>query len=384
MNPVLAKVLKKGAQEAVKKAIKYIKDDQKRSYALEEPVEFLLEDADERGFMGSFPGFTTADGTLEYIPVDADHCIIKCNPFPASKRLWNGPDIIGDHDYAAMAASLVHDLWWVHADEIAAAWGVDRQTVLHIGNIVLHEVWGYFDPRSFLRRCGYAACEFARPWYHRLKRLLGLAPAMVALALSAGCQFSPDEHWRVLEVSGTNAILRAMQSSTAAAGAKPGDGGACIPTGMAAAGDFPTSAQANGGQKGESADAVDFAALSWDYGGFRGGNATLVAGCEIGSLKISSSGMSYKWQKGGCEQLGASSRTAADCICALFVKDKDGQWRGGKFDWISTSRTTRSFENIKGEYHGWPSDAIETAAAYAFVITSKDGKRRSNVITCGR
>jgi hypothetical protein len=94
--------------------------------------------------------------------------------------------------------------------------------------------------------------------------------------------------------------------------------------------------------------------------------------------------MSYKWVKGGCEQLGASSRTAADCICALFVKGKDGQWRGGKFDWISTSRMTRSFENIKTGYHGWPSDSISTATAYAFVITSKDGKRRSNVITCGR
>ena len=132
------------------------------------------------------------------------------------------------------------------------------------------------------------------------------------------------------------------------------------------------------------ADEVDFALLSWDYGGFKGGKAAIVAGCEIGSLKVSANGMSYKWEKGGCEQLGASSRTAADCIAALFVQGQDGQWRGGKFDWISTSRTSRSFENIKGEYHGWPSDSIEKAQGYAFVITSKDGKKRTNVIVSSK
>lgn len=131
-------------------------------------------------------------------------------------------------------------------------------------------------------------------------------------------------------------------------------------------------------------DAISFESMQWCYGGFNGAKAAPVDGCEIADLKISSSGMTYQWKGGGCEQLGASSRSAADCIAALFVKGADGQWRGGKFDWISTSRTSRSFENIHGEYHGWPSDSIEKAAAYAFVIVSKDGKRRSNVIVKGR
>lgn len=132
------------------------------------------------------------------------------------------------------------------------------------------------------------------------------------------------------------------------------------------------------------ADEVDFALLSWDYGGFKGGKATLVDGCRIAALKVSAGGMSYKWEKGGCEQLGASSRSAADCIAALFVQSQDGKWRGGKFDWISTSRTSRDFANIRSGYHGWPTDAIAAATGYAFVIVSADGKKRTNVIRQGK
>lgn len=132
------------------------------------------------------------------------------------------------------------------------------------------------------------------------------------------------------------------------------------------------------------ADEVDFALLSWDYGGFGGGKAAIVAGCEIGSLKVSAGGMAYKWKNGGCEQLGAPSRTAADCIAALFVQGQDGKWRGGKFDWISTSRTMRDFANIRSGYHGWPTDSIAAATGYAFVIVSVDGMKRSNVIKQGK
>jgi len=127
-------------------------------------------------------------------------------------------------------------------------------------------------------------------------------------------------------------------------------------------------------------DAISFESMQWCYGGFYGANAERVNGCVIADLKISGSGMSYRWQEGDCAPLGAPNRGDAICIAALFVKGADGEWRGGKFEWIGTSRTTRSFGNIEGEYHGWPPDSIKTAHGYAFCIVSKDGKRRSNVI----
>lgn len=138
-----------------------------------------------------------------------------------------------------------------------------------------------------------------------------------------------------------------------------------------------------------AADALDFSSLDWCWGGVNGGKASLVEGCEIGSLKVASDKLTYKWIAGGCEQLGAASRTAATCFACLFCKI-DGAWRGGKFDWISTSRTSRDLKNIvgggdnPGGYKGWDKAAITKADAYAFVIISEDCKKRSNVITCGK
>ena len=122
-------------------------------------------------------------------------------------------------------------------------------------------------------------------------------------------------------------------------------------------------------------------ALSWVYGGFNGSKAAETPDAQIASLKVSASGLSYKWAKGGCEALGASSKADySQTLACLFVRDKAGNWKGGKFDWISTSRTSRSFENVRDGYNGWPKDAIETATAYGFLIADKSGKRRTNFI----
>ena len=130
-------------------------------------------------------------------------------------------------------------------------------------------------------------------------------------------------------------------------------------------------------------DAVEFGLLNWSYGGFKGGSAKLSAKARIMGLSVKSDGMSYQWMSGGCENLGASSSTDASCLACLFCL-VGGRWVGGKFDWISTSRKTRDFKNIESSYNGWPKNAIANATRYAFVIVSKDGKSRTNVISCGR
>ena len=128
----------------------------------------------------------------------------------------------------------------------------------------------------------------------------------------------------------------------------------------------------------DGADAVNFGALRWCWGAFDGSKAAEDAGARIGSLKVSASGLSYKWEKGGCERLGASSKTDASCLACLFCFDGSA-WRGGKFDWISTSRTTRDMKNVEDGYNGWDAGAFRSAKAYAFVIVSKDGRKRTNV-----
>lgn len=132
-------------------------------------------------------------------------------------------------------------------------------------------------------------------------------------------------------------------------------------------------------QPGNSADEVDFAALEWRWGGFRGGKATL-ADCRIAGLRVTPNGLSYKWTVGGCEDLDRScSHSKPCCTCALFCRI-DGKWIGGKFDHISTDRRTRDFENIDGRYGGWEPEAISKATAFAFVILDDGARRRTNVI----
>lgn len=133
-------------------------------------------------------------------------------------------------------------------------------------------------------------------------------------------------------------------------------------------------------QPDRTGDEVDFRMLAWTCGGFGGGGAVLGVP-RIGALKVSSSGLTLRWLT-GLESWGLA-RTDAGAIAALFCL-VDGHWRGGKFDWISTSRASRDFNNIRSGYQGWRPADLDTADAYAFVVVSADGRRRSNVITCAR
>lgn len=123
-----------------------------------------------------------------------------------------------------------------------------------------------------------------------------------------------------------------------------------------------------------------FAELNWFYGGFRAGNPVRVSSAIIADLKVKSNGLSYRWVSGGCEDLGANgAHNASETLACLFCLI-NGKWVGGKFDWISTSRTTRDFKNIATGYNGWDAAAIDKAEAFRFVIVSKDGTKRTNVI----
>lgn len=125
-------------------------------------------------------------------------------------------------------------------------------------------------------------------------------------------------------------------------------------------------------------DEVDFGALDWRYGGFRGGGAVL-ASCRIKDLKVTSGGLSYSWEKGGCEDLDpACTHDKPCCTCALFCR-VGGKWIGGKLDHISSDRTTRDFKNIKTGYGGWDASVLSKADAFAFVIEDDGARRRTNV-----
>ncbi len=127
-------------------------------------------------------------------------------------------------------------------------------------------------------------------------------------------------------------------------------------------------------------DEVKFSDLSFCFGGFKPKSDAKTC-AKIRSLSVSGKGMSYRWDSGGCENLGCKDAGDAHALACIFYKDSAGKWKGGKFDWISTSRLTRDFANIEGHYNGWDSKGFASANKYAFVIVSQDGSKRTNVIT---
>ncbi len=132
-------------------------------------------------------------------------------------------------------------------------------------------------------------------------------------------------------------------------------------------------------------DQVDFALLKWQYGGFNGAGAVPSAGgARIADLKVTEASpggkLSFRWER----TMKAWGFGDADicAVCAVFFKGSDGVWRGGKFDHISTSRTSRDLKHC-ASYKDWTMAGVPKDAPVAFVIVQYDGKRRTNVIVKG-
>ena len=90
--------------------------------------------------------------------------------------------------------------------------------------------------------------------------------------------------------------------------------------------------------------------------------------------KISFSYNSYSWPSKVVE-------VEVDAVACFFIKQADGSWKGGKFDWIRKGgQGTKGTENITGGYGGHVAPPSGTDCA--FVWGSIDGKRQSNPVFC--
>lgn len=127
-----------------------------------------------------------------------------------------------------------------------------------------------------------------------------------------------------------------------------------------------------------AADQVDYSLLQWQYGGFSGAKAKLDSP-RLSRLSCNGRSVIYHWDV-GMSGWGLSN-SEAGAICAFFVL-RDGVWVGGKFDWVSVSRSSRELKHLES-YKSWPSSGITlpVMGSVAFVVVSADGRRRSNVVT---
>ena len=190
--------------------------------------------------------------------------------------------------------------------------------------------------------------------------------SLLAAAVLVGCEHAETEkgvYW-----NGTPSKPAASQpaaSQTVATRSAVQTGGTSQPSAAAGQG----AAAAN--------DAVPFSSLRWSYGGVNGSGAQPSA-VTISGLSCSRNGLSFRYNT----NLSAWGLSYADAhaLACLFVQKADGSWVGGKFDWISSSRTTRDFVNIRGGYNGWSLSGVPNPCKVAFVIIDEGHRRRSNVI----
>lgn len=129
---------------------------------------------------------------------------------------------------------------------------------------------------------------------------------------------------------------------------------------------------------GSIADAMSFNSLRWVYGGKPYAGGAQKTGVDITGLSVSKNGLSFRY----VHDLSAWGYGHWDLggIACLFVRNDKGQWVGGKFDWISSSRQSRNFTNVNEGYAGWTLAGVPNPCSVAFLIVSPDGRRRSNVL----
>ena len=131
-------------------------------------------------------------------------------------------------------------------------------------------------------------------------------------------------------------------------------------------------------QPPSAVDAVPYDSLQWRYGGFNGARAILDTP-RLSNLRTNGRTLTYKWDT-GLSGWGLGHADAG-AICAVFFDRGGGVWVGGKFDWVSTSRTNRELKHVES-YSNWPQSGITLphSGRVAFVVVSADGKLRSNVV----
>lgn len=119
----------------------------------------------------------------------------------------------------------------------------------------------------------------------------------------------------------------------------------------------------------------------WAYGGINAANAKEVAKIKDFRIDIPNKKCYYSWVSGGCEALGAADKDEYKntFACIFYWDAAKKKWIGGKFDEISTSRTWRPLNNCTN-YRGWTWQPFASAGKYAFLIISKTGTLRTNVI----
>ena len=122
-----------------------------------------------------------------------------------------------------------------------------------------------------------------------------------------------------------------------------------------------------------SSDGFDWGAIQWGSEAFP--NATTVD-MSLNSARVSDGKIYFSFEMND----SWPTRDWANAIACAFMKQSDGSWYGGKFDWISTGgQSVKLTDNIVNGYGSFSGHRPSSGQEMAFVWVSIDGTRRSNV-----
>ena len=122
--------------------------------------------------------------------------------------------------------------------------------------------------------------------------------------------------------------------------------------------------------------------LEWKYGNCNGSKAvedTSASGYKL--TKFTFDGKTVKFD--GVGAMWGYDHDHHDARNCLFFKEGD-KYVGGFFEWGDPSRKSRQIANITGRYGGWEPAKVAAAKEFAFCLTDKAGKKRTNVLTYKR
>ena len=106
------------------------------------------------------------------------------------------------------------------------------------------------------------------------------------------------------------------------------------------------------------------------------------ASVGISSLKINGqSGCLWKYSKGNISTAWGVAKDEIGIITVAGYQTAGGTWKCAKFDWCRPSNTTRDFKNINTKYNGWNPTEFYAAKKHCFFLMTKNGKKRTNIIT---
>lgn len=355
-----------------------IKKDQNHWYTLSEPVYYIgiatehfapFYYEDEVLYIEP-QNKKTPDGKLKF------DIVVK--PFTWETHFWDGTSLLPDKGNktldALFRASLLHDVIYERVEQISKTTGIPVKCLLAFADDCLKLVADYNEANPFLTRIVHSITRFGGSIYHKLKKLL-IVPLVLTISSNLACysiQTTIDEIPTQINYSGPYTEDFTDQADQA----DQEDQADSSPVVLEA----NESIIVNQVNSNSTESILDNPAI---ISGYKSKGNPDCSKCvedkdiQITDLKITSSGLTFKWVSKG-NRWGLTESDVGLIACIGYGESID-KMTFAKFDWCRFSNTSRDFKNLDSGYNGLSKDILKSRCIGLFLM-DKSGKKRTNIL----